>query len=90
MAWTPPSQAEVEGSFAPYNNWGRWGKDDQGGTLHLITPAKRQAALALARRGRAVSLARDMVPHPNLDYFLFTAMPLRLVGSTGEIGRAHV
>jgi kynurenine formamidase len=68
MAWTPPTQTEVEGYFAQCNNWGRWGNDDQCGTLNLITPAKRQAALALARRGRAVSLARDMVPHPNLDY----------------------
>jgi len=68
MAWIPPTQAEVEGYFARYNNWGRWGAEDQHGTLNLITPAKRQAALALGRRGRLVSLARDMAPHPQLDY----------------------
>lgn len=68
MAWQPPTQAEVEGYFEHYNNWGRWGDDDQHGTLNLITPAKRQAAMALAQRGRVVSLARDMVPNPNLDY----------------------
>ena len=27
------------------SNWGRWGKDDQLGTLNLMTPAKRRAAL---------------------------------------------
>jgi len=26
------------------SNWGRWGKDDQLGTVNLITPAKRKAA----------------------------------------------
>ena len=25
------------------SNWGRWGKDDQIGTLNLITPDKRKA-----------------------------------------------
>lgn len=68
MAWTAPTQTEVEGYFARLNNWGRWGVNDSSGTLNLITPAKRQAALALARRGRLVSLARDIVANPNLDY----------------------
>ena len=33
------------------SNWGRWGKDDELGTLNLITPAKRKQALALAKEG---------------------------------------
>ena len=70
MAWTPPTQAEVEGYFDKLNNWCRWGEADQVGTLNLITPEKRQAALKLAQRGRPVSLARDIVPNPNLDYQL--------------------
>ena len=41
------------------SNWGRWGKDDELGTLNLITPAKRKRALALAREAFSVSLARD-------------------------------
>jgi len=68
MAWTPPTQAEVAGYFDKLNNWGRWGAADQVGTLNLITEAKRQAAIKLAQRGRPVSLARDIVPNPNLDY----------------------
>ena len=39
------------------SNWGRWGKDDELGTLNLITPAKRKAAAALVREGVTVSLA---------------------------------
>jgi hypothetical protein len=38
------------------SNWGRWGKDDQLGTLNLITENTRRKALALAKRGLVVSL----------------------------------
>lgn len=43
-----------------YNNWGRWGKDDQLGTLNLITPAKRLQAAALVREGVSVSMSRTL------------------------------
>ncbi len=39
-----PSEAEVQSWIRERNNWGRWGKDDQRGTVNLITPAKRAAA----------------------------------------------
>jgi kynurenine formamidase len=39
------------------SNWGRWGKDDQLGTLNLLTPARRRAAMALVKEGVPVSLA---------------------------------
>jgi kynurenine formamidase len=68
MAWTPPTREEVDGYFDQLNNWGRWGKDDRRGTLNLITAEKRQAALQRGQSGRVVSLARDIVPNPNLDY----------------------
>jgi len=42
------------------SNWSRWGKDDQLGTLNLITPEKRREAVALVRAGVSVSLARDL------------------------------
>jgi kynurenine formamidase len=58
----------VAGYFDTLNNWGRWGQDDRRGTLNLITPAKRQAAMRLGEGGRVVSLARDIIPHPQLDY----------------------
>ncbi len=49
------------------SNWGRWGKDDQRGTLNLITPEKRKQALRLVRDGISVSLAHtiDKVPAPD-------------------------
>ena len=38
------------------SNWGRWGPDDQRGTLNLITREKTKQAAALVRSGIAVSL----------------------------------
>jgi kynurenine formamidase len=66
--WTAPTQARVEGYFKELNNWGRWGDGDQVGTVNLITPAKREAAMRLVRSGRTVSLARDIGPQPVLMY----------------------
>jgi kynurenine formamidase len=62
------TQDRVEGYFKSLNNWGRWGHDDQVGTVNLITPARRAAAQALVRTGRTVSLARDIGPQPALMY----------------------
>lgn len=39
------------------NNWGRWGPDDQRGTLNFITPDVVRRAAALVRDGRTLSLA---------------------------------
>jgi kynurenine formamidase len=58
----------VESYFKELNNWGRWGVDDQRGTLNLITPARRADAIRLIRTGRTVSLARDVVPRPVYMY----------------------
>ena len=39
-------------------NWGRWGDDDERGTVNLITEEKRRQAAGLVRTGRSVSLSR--------------------------------
>ena len=38
-----------------YSNWGRWGEDDQLGTLNLIRPEHVTAAAALVRSGKVIS-----------------------------------
>ncbi|MEZ0362356.1 cyclase family protein [Mycobacterium sp. pUA109] len=45
-------------------NWGRWGDDDEMGTLHLIDAAARARAAAEVRSARHVSLARMVDPVP--------------------------
>src|SRR5450755_4312716 len=51
------SEAQFEAWQTELSNWGRWGKDDELGTLNLITPEKRKAALALVKKGVPVSLS---------------------------------
>lgn len=53
------SEAQFERWKQELNNWGRWGADDELGTLNLITPAKRREAAGLVRSGVTVSLSRD-------------------------------
>jgi kynurenine formamidase len=50
------SLAEFERIFESVKNWGRWGPDDQLGTINLITPERVAAAAALVRSGRRVSM----------------------------------
>jgi kynurenine formamidase len=61
------SQTEAQAYLKANSNWGRWGKDDQMGALNLITDEKRRSAIALARKGRPVSLSRPFpkTPAPN-------------------------
>lgn len=54
------SRADFERWMKELSNWGRWGPADQLGALNLVTAEKRRAALALAREGTSLSLARDV------------------------------
>lgn len=40
-----------------HKNWGRWGDDDERGTLNLVTPEHITAAAALVRQGKSISMA---------------------------------
>ena len=60
MAGRAPSEQEVVGYLKTVSNWGRWGSDDQLGTINLITPAKRVAAARLVRDGVGVTCARPI------------------------------
>jgi kynurenine formamidase len=55
------TKADVEGMMTSLSNWGRWGKDDQRGTLNLITDEKRKQAAALVKEGAVVSLAHAVI-----------------------------
>jgi kynurenine formamidase len=45
---------------ARLSNWGRWGSDDELGTLNFITPECRVAAAALVRSGRTFDLGMSI------------------------------
>ncbi|SAL77186.1 polyketide cyclase [Caballeronia terrestris] len=52
--------ADLDRHLAALSNWGRWGPDDQLGTLNYITPAMRLAAVKLVRTGHIIPLAREI------------------------------
>jgi len=60
---TPPSPEEYAAYRERLSNWGRWGEEDELGTLNHITPAVRRSAAALVREGRTLSLGRPVDTH---------------------------
>ena len=66
-------------SWAQCNNWGRWGEDDELGTLNFITPEKRVAAASLVETGQSISLTRLLDTEPShvnvhpMDYYMVTS-----------------
>lgn len=57
----PVDRATYEGWLDELSNHGRWGADDQLGTLNLITDETRRAAARLVRSGVSVSLAHELL-----------------------------
>ncbi len=56
------TDADLIGLYERVDNAGRWGADDELGTLNFITDAKRVAAAKLVRTGTVVSLAHPISP----------------------------
>ena len=87
-----PTEEEVLGYMTSLSNWGRWGPDDELGTLNLITPEKRAQAGGLVRDGISVTCARLIVPEmaadvssiPPLHYMSHTGVSAPSSGSAGS------
>ena len=56
-----PSESEVLSWFERLSNWGRWGAEDELGTLNLVTPAVRRRAAQSVKDGVSVSCAHEVV-----------------------------
>lgn len=54
---TEPSIKTVRELCAKHSNWGRWGDEDQKGTLNLVQPGHVRAAATLVRKGQVISMA---------------------------------
>jgi kynurenine formamidase len=61
---TPPTVEEYEAYRERFCNWGRWGEEDQLGTLNHITEETRLEAVGLVREGRTVSCGRPLAVTP--------------------------
>jgi kynurenine formamidase len=57
-----PAGSEVLGYLHGLSNWGRWGGEDQLGTLNLVTSASLRKATELVSEGISVSCAHDIDP----------------------------
>ncbi|MBI4328851.1 MAG: cyclase family protein [Chloroflexi bacterium] len=76
-----PTEQEVIGYLKTQSNWGRWGKDDQIGTMNLLTPEKTARAAQLVREGVTVTCARPVVYDSAPDVFV---QPQHFMFGTGE------
>ncbi len=54
------TKADFDRWMTQLSNWGRWGANDERGTINLITPAKVKQAVTLAKSGTTVSLEHPL------------------------------
>ena len=78
-----PTEEEVLRYARTCSNWGRWGADDQLGTLNLVTEDKRRQAAGLVEDGTSVScswtISKDL-PGETMSHVL------HYMTETGEAG----
>ena len=55
------NESELLGWIDSLANWGRWGKDDELGTLNNLSPELTKKAMELVKDGTAVSCAAPLV-----------------------------
>jgi kynurenine formamidase len=75
--YAPMTRAEFDELFQEVSNWGRWGPNDERGTLNYITPERVAKAASLVRSGRTVTLSRPIdtvaaVDNPNPAFHAMT------------------
>ncbi len=79
-----PTEEEVLGYAESYSNWGRWGPDDQLGTLNLVTAEKRLQASRLVKEGVSVSCSWTISPDLPGETM---SQVLHYMTATGEAGQ---
>ncbi len=68
------------------SNWGRWGPDDELGTLNLVTPDCRRRGAELVVDGTVVSCASDIRPEgPNAQRYMIGTGLERKEGDDGAL-----
>ncbi len=55
-----PTEEQVIKSFGEICNWGRWGEEDEVGTINFITNEIKLNALQSVKSGVSVSLSRPL------------------------------
>jgi kynurenine formamidase len=75
------AKPDIDRMMTELSNWGRWGKEDQMGTVNLITAAKRKHAVSLVREVTVVSLSHAQDTEKSLDN---TRPLIHVMNGTGE------
>ncbi|MCI0823061.1 MAG: cyclase family protein [Chloroflexi bacterium] len=81
MPATIPTEEEVLTYFEKLSNWGRWGEDDQLGTLNFLSDENTRKAVSLVREGRTISCARTISWEPAPDV---SSTPIHYMVESGE------
>src|SRR3954447_4255668 len=80
-----PNNAEFTELARAVNNWGRWGSDDERGTLNLLTSSHVAAAAALVRDGKRFSIAIPLSEDgPQLGFVAGRTNPSRTMVAVHE------
>jgi len=58
------TKQDMKSLFQQVSNWGRFGKDDERGTLNYLTAERTAAAAKLVRTGQSISCARNFPVTP--------------------------
>ena len=84
-----PTEEEVLGYLESLCNWGRWGSEDQKGTLNLITPEKRVRVADLINDGRTVSCSRPITTElaPDVTFQTMRFMVEKIISSTHHLSQ---
>jgi kynurenine formamidase len=59
------TEDEVLAYFDSCSNWGRWGEDDELGTLNFLTPELVARASSSVSTGQSISCSRFLAPRPS-------------------------
>jgi len=61
------SRKEFDELFEQVCNWGRWGAEDEKGTLNYLTPAMVRKSASMVKSGRTVSMSRPIETSAAVD-----------------------
>ena len=58
------TKKDMQALFQQVSNWGRWGAEDERGTLNYLTAERTAAAASLVKSGKVISCARNFPVQP--------------------------
>jgi len=86
----PLTRARIEEAARELSNWGRWGADDQIGTLNNVSPEDIIAAAKLIRKGKVFSLGLSLKEPIQTGLFGGRWNPIHTMLATGTDAVAGV